>query len=75
MTWEPIETAPTDGTPVLLQYCNHAENPYVGYFGHVGRFTSSPKMWLGGPHGAVSTKDLSHWMPLPEAPTQPTAAE
>lgn len=27
MTWQPIETAPRDGTPILA-WCDHAADPY-----------------------------------------------
>jgi hypothetical protein len=66
--WQPIETAPRDGSLVLLQPCDHRELPFIGSWDHVGRFTTSPKMWLGYTYGAMSEGDVTHWMPLPEPP-------
>ena len=62
--WQPIETAPTDGTAVLLYpYLDDWANAYVVYgyatldgewFSEVGRLTFEP----------------THWMPLPEPPEE-----
>jgi hypothetical protein len=68
MSWQPIETAPKDGTKVLLQPSDHREYPFIGHWGHVGRYTTSPSMWLGHEYGAVRDCDLTHWQPLPEPP-------
>jgi hypothetical protein len=66
MEWQPIETAPKDGTPILA-VADTREYPCIVRWEHVGRYTSSPKMWVGHPHGAMEN-GLIYWMPLPEPP-------
>lgn len=58
--WQPIETAPRDGTPVLGYMPSY-------YQGKGGR---SVILWLDGEwfdNRAFAT-DPSHWMPLPDPP-------
>jgi uncharacterized protein DUF551 len=77
MTWQPIETAPKDGT-VLLLYGGEDDNA-----GHVGEkyqtFCRSPcrGMWDGNEwlmalaeagYVGVCRNNPTHWMPLPEPP-------
>lgn len=67
MNWQPIETAPQDGTRVLTcfhgvdyqinQFTNHADTA-PGY--RIGR----DKTWWNSPPNRQPT----HWMPLPEPP-------
>ena len=65
--WQPIETAPKDGTPILVAE-NSRDYPFIAYWGYVGRFTSSEKMWIGHDFGAMPEGSVNHWMPLPEPP-------
>jgi len=81
-TWQPIETAPKDGTPVLLfaeasiQH-DSAPKPFV----HVSRWVRETREWWE-PKSAwkmrLVVEDASHWesweiptrwMPLPSPPT------
>lgn len=74
MDWQPIDTAPRDGTPVLL-YCPELEvDKYV-----VGRYDNEVKH--EGPYGrfcwttldmdeSIAERCVSHWMPLPKPPTK-----
>lgn len=60
MNWQPIETAPMDGTTVLT-YCNYvdAENgPFAVLKYQFG--------WVDSGCGCVG--DPTHWMFLPEPP-------
>ena len=58
MEWQPIETAPDDGTPFLV---TDGELTAVGWLGeHCG---SIDLLW-----GCLKFKS-THWMPLPEPPT------
>lgn len=65
--WLPIETAPRDGSPVLL--VNRAKNIAVGMWlssghwaGWVLRGGSEPNTFFNTHHGPT------HWQPLPEPP-------
>lgn len=64
--WQPIETAPKDGTSVLTWGCVHDdggvhmfETPsfQLSRFGETG--------WVSA---ALGTHEPTHWMPLPEPP-------
>ena len=60
MAWQPIETAPRDGTRVLLYENGHY---YAGETeGDDGYWSSFCGQYV------VTTPDPTHWMPLPEAP-------
>lgn len=55
--WQPIETAPKDGTWILLLHENHS-TPTVGRWIDGGWFSDDGLKWPS-----------THWMPLPAAPT------
>lgn len=55
MTWQPIETAPKDGTRILLRG-EHSHS--VSYWW--------PYVWMPDTHNGVQKP--THWMPLPPAP-------
>jgi hypothetical protein len=58
--WQPIETAPRDGTSVLLVSGPPVQNRIV--------LTS----WVGAPHNhwrAEPFGRFTHWMPLPDPPS------
>jgi hypothetical protein len=60
--WQPIETAPKDGTPVLVAY-------YMMFEPGVTRQSvcwNVSETWCGGPSALNSFKP-THWMPLPAA--------
>lgn len=63
-SWQDISSAPRDGTPILLDAGN-GDFPFIAYWGHVGRYTSTPKMWIGHEYGAMGDGDVAHWMPIP----------
>lgn len=69
--WQPIETAPRDGTPILVyRYCDpwHVIGwatwaDVCGISGWIARgFTETP--------GVLGLGNPTHWMPLPAAPSQ-----
>ncbi len=73
--WQPIETAPKDGTQVLL-ILKGRERAFLGYFVDSEDFQYGKSVrrrqnwaiegWMSGfndPH-----PDPTHWMALPEAP-------
>jgi len=62
MEWQPIETAPRDGTDFLAACKYQKEHHYmVGCLFPNGKFRSWPGRMLYEP---------SHWMPLPAAPEE-----
>ena len=71
MDWQPIATAPKDGTRILATVSN-AHEPGVDIV-----FWSGDRWLVGDPdswwdrkdHGITEWHDsLTHWMPLPEPP-------
>ena len=72
--WQPIETAPRDGTSVLLA-CPGADNIFIGAwktaYSELGRGDHTG-WWSNGAKNASLPLQLilapSFWMPLPEMP-------
>jgi hypothetical protein len=61
--WQPIESAPKDKTMVALLYVNGSHARYgVGWYMPLNG-------WQGWNYGAENYKP-THWMPLPEPPTE-----
>lgn len=61
MDWQPIETAPTDGTRILM--CGKGGKIADGYYGQPDGW-ANPKQFVWPYIHANPT----HWMPLPEPP-------
>lgn len=60
--WQPIETAPKDGTEIiLLCKLNHAKGKV-----HIGMYFWEDKAWWTHSHTFVSSP--SYWMPRMELP-------
>lgn len=60
--WQPIETAPRDGTRILV-----AADDYVG----MARFESDrlPEYcWVDEEGSGAGSNSVTHWMPLPDPP-------
>ena len=66
MEWQPIETAPMDGTRVLVFRMCWQESAAVCWF---NRDTDE---WI--PVGGVMFCEPTHWMPLPPAPAASASA-
>jgi hypothetical protein len=64
IAWRPIETAPTDGTNVLLWWPFWCKGrPTIGWFGYHGI-----QQWVA-PEALEGDGDgPTHWMPLPSPP-------
>ena len=81
MTWQPIETAPKDGTAILVW-----NGPNIGFYTHKGdmgvaiwREQALPgkdrMRWCAQDCcDGVTTYEPTHWMPLPDPPKQPLTA-
>lgn len=69
MEWQPIETAPKDGTSILLiiprGMCEEVPPVYVGAY-HDQWFTYGASC-----SGSSRRSEPTHWMPLPDLPETP----
>lgn len=72
--WQPIETAPKDGTMLLLAGDNFGD-PQRGQHVTVGSWRNERGWWEGLPDPVeeqmtanTQLQHLTHWMPLPDAP-------
>lgn len=74
--WQPIETAPKDGTLVLL-WCNFSDHSLRVL---ISRYMPERVVPVRRPHdpfvwqsegGAIAERVPTHWMPLPEPPVKP----
>lgn len=70
--WQPIATAPKDGTRVLLYPCmtgpHHKGKAVVGYgYWHQPGNPERMGFWMHAFNGS-KRENLTHWMPLPDAP-------
>lgn len=69
--WQPIETAPKDGTVVLLfvPESTDTDGVRVGFFSYWAAYGD----WYGDESASHSLSNLygkpTHWMPLPAPPT------
>ena len=73
MEWRDFRTAPKNGTPILAS-SDPREWPCIIHWGHVGRYTTSPYMWIGHEYGPMGDGDFTHWMPLPDSPKREVPA-
>lgn len=82
MEWQPISTAPKDGTTVILagdgrvtcgEWCKPSETPRIKY---VNGFAPEPEwdewdpFWSSHDGGFTEEHPPSHWMPLPPPPKE-----
>lgn len=67
--WRPIETAPRDGTRIMLWWGYFEPYMAPGRWNHVEGYD---KVWEGWeddtPHIPGNQECITHWMPLPEPP-------
>jgi len=63
--WQPIETAPRDGTTVLVLFNGNVPTPLVARY-----IDDGPWPWATprDRHGSLGKKWVTHWMPIPEPP-------
>lgn len=66
MKWQPIETAPKDSTPVDIWRSKWKERAV-----NMRRVELAPNNVFYEPIGSGpgAVRDASHWMPIPEPPT------
>jgi len=64
MNWQPIETAPKDGTDLLLFYpSSDGEAPFID----VNRWLDWPRE-MNAYSWTTGGVNPTHWMPMPEPP-------
>lgn len=70
--WQPIESAPRDGTPILVCYADQYDTN--GFLPAAVRFRSYHPNAKGKEEFRTSNgtkvEVITHWMPLPSPPTQ-----
>ena len=62
--WQPIETAPQDGTQVLVSGPSYNDPSYVAYV-TIALFDPEYGEWREGLNAIYAP---THWMPLPPSP-------
>lgn len=68
MTWEPIETAPKDGTKILLFVVTPKGDPWTVSVGQPDGWTSIETGRWDGSWLKEMAGEPTHWMPLPTPP-------
>lgn len=72
-SWQPIETAPRDGTRILIWFVHSNAKFSDDPVGH-GWEAAHEAHWIDHNGGGWTWHGLAgsptHWMPLPESPTQ-----
>lgn len=64
MGWQPVETAPRDGTRVLLFGPFDGDAPAL----YVGWWDDDEDCWRASRFDLLAWLDPTHWMPLPPQP-------
>lgn len=67
--WQPIETAPRDGTRILVAYKSYANRETTIETAFFDKDDGGGQ-WIGYFSNCLYalTNELTHWMPLPEPP-------
>ncbi len=75
--WQPIETAPKDGSTVILLLSDDAacECPFAAYWTHRSRFGEPG--WVGSLSGysCDDSEIPTHWIPIPPRPRSSSSEE
>jgi len=69
MEWQPIETAPKDGTEIIVLLGTHAVS--ARWIGHQGGCAGCGWETLGSRSGYYAGHVPGGWMPLPAPPKEP----
>lgn len=66
MTWQPMSTAPRDGTVIFLYHKNRPE--FSRFHISIAYWDAKHEAWWGRPARRAQDGAFTHWMPLPEPP-------
>lgn len=71
MNWQPIETAPRDGTVVFVWHVKSL-NKYAAFDTNVrqARYLAEREEWQVESVGGNVAPVVTHWMPIPPAPKE-----
>lgn len=78
--WQPIDTAPKDGTYILLYYPAWPSTLWIGHYWITetfihGKSNGRHEKWYAtgmAMSGSKSDPEPTHWQPLPEPPLVPS---
>jgi hypothetical protein len=77
MNWKPIETAPKNPEgkfwgPIILVFCSADNFPWPAYWGQCNKTGDATEgTWFcadGVGDDEFDSRDVTHWMPLPNPP-------
>jgi Protein of unknown function (DUF551) len=67
--WQPIESAPKDGTKIILAFIREHWKPIVTVGAWIDDAPISTNEWMAWTSiGLIGCIEPTHWMPLPEPP-------
>lgn len=70
LSWQPIETAPMDGSSVLVYLSNAIDTSWA----QVAHWSEECQCWCEWDHDAdqpLRGLEITHWMPYPDRPKNP----
>lgn len=68
-SWQPIETAPKNGTNILVWWPNEFHCPLVAHWNN-GKYNGDKIGWKLTAWSNSKETEPTHWMPLPQPPKQ-----
>jgi hypothetical protein len=68
MTWQPIETAPKDGT-VIFAWHDMPTNKWAAFDINIKKAQWLGEQWRVEGYGGNVPANVTHWMPLPIPPS------
>jgi len=66
MEWRSIETAPVDGTEIMVWVVKNSDRTPQGHL--LVWFDEHEEEWVNSQGAIRFSLDFTHWMPLPEPP-------
>ena len=73
MHWLPIDSAPKDGTPILVIFESSGGREAV-VVRYAPQYEGDSFVWVGSEDGAINEKYVHLWSPIPTFPDEPTGA-